>query len=223
MFPGVAGAVREMLRLRCRLRALLMSLHVEAAGNSFPVTRPLVFRYAADADDRSRSESFEFTLGTDLLVAAVLESGHEAREVYFPGDCEGAQWCDLHTGAWHAGGSTVAVDAPLQGRAYGAPVFLRSGGGLVLFKSHARSGAGDDLEIVLAHASTGRVEVAWFQDDTLEQQGILPAKPKQLRVVAHATHDNVEIREAPKGVNIAFTLPVGDVRTITIALQTALQ
>jgi alpha-D-xyloside xylohydrolase len=67
--------------------------------------------YAFPNDARCCTESFDFMLGPNLLVASVLEDGARSREVYLPRETE---WCDFYTGQWHSGGRTIQADAPLE-------------------------------------------------------------------------------------------------------------
>jgi alpha-D-xyloside xylohydrolase len=67
---------------------------------------------AWDVDD-------QFMLGSDLLVAPVLEAGARARQLYLPA---GESWRDAWDGTHHEGGQSVTVDAPI-GR---IPVFQRA-------------------------------------------------------------------------------------------------
>jgi len=107
---------REYARLRYRLLPYLYSVADEAARTGLPSVRPLLLEYqddplVADLDD-------QFLLGTDLLVAPVFD-GATTRDVYLP---EG-EWVDWWTDERHAGGRTVAVDAPLDRM----PIFVRAG------------------------------------------------------------------------------------------------
>jgi len=61
--------------------------------------------------------------GPDLLVAPVVWEGARSRDVYLPA---GAVWTDAWTGATHAGGQTLTVDAPLER----IPLYLRDGASL---------------------------------------------------------------------------------------------
>jgi alpha-D-xyloside xylohydrolase len=87
-----------------------------AAATGLPPMRPLFVDFSGDQlawgiDD-------EFMFGPDILVAPVLEAGATSRAVYLPA---GTKWTDAWTGESLAGGSTVAVDAPIER----IPVFMR--------------------------------------------------------------------------------------------------
>jgi alpha-glucosidase len=90
-----------------------------AAAHGYPLTRHLFLHYP---DDRNTyGLRYQYLLGSDLMVAPVVDKGATSVEVYFP---EGAEWTDLWTGS-NAGttGEWARMPAPL-----GKPaVFLRKG------------------------------------------------------------------------------------------------
>ena len=75
--------------------------------------RPLFYHYD---EDWTYSESFEYLLGKDLLVAPVIKQGATTRTVHLPED----RWEHVWTGQTYEGG-TVTVEAPLGQ----IPVFIR--------------------------------------------------------------------------------------------------
>ncbi|GBG31143.1 Alpha-glucosidase [Hondaea fermentalgiana] len=186
MFPEMTDTVRSLLQLRVRLRPLLLSLHIEAWRTSAPVMRPLAYQYVTDANERSRTESFEFTLGPNLLVAAVLDADQTTRSVYFPGDAVGEFWCDLDSGIWYSAGTEAHVHAPLQGRAFGAPVFLRNGGGLVLADFEDARVRNVILAAHPAQASQDIV-VEWYEDPTPGQEGAMRNASDVAHICVRAT------------------------------------
>jgi len=184
MFPEMEDTIRALLVQRCALRPLLLSLHLEAFLNNYPVTRPLVFHFMDDLNSRTQTESFEFLLGESLLVAPVLDEGHTTREVYFPGN-NGTiveSWCDIVTGVWYPGGSTAVVDAPLKGRLpYGAPLFLRSRSGFVLDSGVAEAGSPTTIRTVYLasdplHHDDVVFDLLWREDATHNQSGVIKSE-----------------------------------------------
>lgn len=103
----------KMSRLHYGLKNYLMALDKENSEYGVPVMRPLFYYYEKEKDF---SESYEFLLGRDLLVAPVLEEGDVKRSVYLPDD----EWVNLWNGYELVGG-TYEVDAPLGQ----IPVFCR--------------------------------------------------------------------------------------------------
>jgi len=103
----------------------LYSLLFAAHRNGSPIISPLVY-YFPD-DDQCQTESFDFMLGDQLMVASVLEEGARERSIYLPKGCD---WIDFFTGAYFTGGQTVTVPAPLER----TPMLVRAGGILPLGK-----------------------------------------------------------------------------------------
>lgn len=119
MHPEVLPIVREMIHFRYKLIPYLYTLMTEAHHMGHPIIRPLVYHFPDDPN--CHTESFDFLLGSHLLVASVLEPGARTRRVYLP---QGTWWCDFYTGTWYEGGQTIEVDAPLER----IPLFVADGG-----------------------------------------------------------------------------------------------
>ena len=77
------------------------------------VVRPLFFYYD---EQPAYTEAYEFLLGRDILVAPVIKSGAEKREVYLPND----EWVHLWSGKEYSRGKAI-VPAPVGE----IPVFIR--------------------------------------------------------------------------------------------------
>ena len=108
------GAAMSRLHkaLKPYLQRAVQLNHKEGLG----VVRPLFFHYD---EPRAYTESYEFMLGSDLLVAPVLRPHTDMREVYLPED----SWIHLPTGREYRGG-VHPVYAPLGC----PPVFVRKDG-----------------------------------------------------------------------------------------------
>ncbi|WP_336921922.1 glycoside hydrolase family 31 protein [Aquipuribacter sp. SD81] len=99
--------------MRPYLREVMSLAHTEGQ----PVMRGLFHDFPDDSvcwdvDD-------QFLLGSDILVAPVLERGVTSRLVYLP---EGAEWLDPRTGRSWSGGQEVELAAPLAS----VPVLART-------------------------------------------------------------------------------------------------
>ncbi len=159
MYPEVLPIVREWIEFRYRLMPYLYSLFFEAAQTGHPIIRPMVYAFPRDA--RCHTESFDFMLGPNLLVASVFEEGARTRRVYLP---ESTEWCDFYTGEWHHGGQEIEVDAPLER----IPLFVRAGGMIPMGKAMKHVGAEpDDVRQVCAfpHPTEGRGAFTLIEDD----------------------------------------------------------
>ena len=214
MYPDMLPLIRNAIRLRYRLIPLLYTLLVEAVETGTPLIRPLVYHFPHDA--RCHTESFDFLLGPDLLVASVLEPGARSRTVYLP---EGVEWCDLATGAWYAGGQTVTVDAPLER----IPLFVRAGGMLPFGKVMRHIGAEPDGQRQIHVFLPPRNGVAHFtlvEDDGLSLDYQHGARTR-LDLRANATEDaiTVSVRHTMDGYRlpydaITFVFPATETRTL---------
>lgn len=128
MYPDVLPLIRDAIRFRYRLIPYLYTLLVESAQTGHPIARPLVYDFPHDS--ACATESFDFMLGPNLLVASVLEPGAASRAVYLPRDVE---WADYHTGQWFTGGQTVHVKTLLNV----IPLFVPAGGIIPLGSDHS--------------------------------------------------------------------------------------
>lgn len=119
MYPSVFPQVLEALRFRYRLIPYLYNLLVEASLTGHPIMRPLIYQFQNDLG--CAEESFDFMLGSTLLVASVTTPLARRRKVYLPA---GQSWYDFHTYQVLAGGKNHTVPAP---REY-IPLFVPEGG-----------------------------------------------------------------------------------------------
>lgn len=117
--PALALA-RIILRRRYALLPYLYRLALEAHETGLPLVRPLFMHY----DVPHCIARDQFLLGEHLLVAPVLKRGALQRKVWLPP----GGWTHWLTGAAHAGGRSLVVDAPL-GK---TPIFVRDGTGLFI-------------------------------------------------------------------------------------------
>lgn len=115
-----------MSRLHKALKPYLKAAVKKNHEEGFGVVRPLFFHYD---EPRAYTESYEFLLGRDLLVAPVLRPGTDLREVYLPEDT----WIHLPSGREYRGG-VHPVYAPVGS----PPVFARKDGdaGLLALVDH---------------------------------------------------------------------------------------
>jgi alpha-glucosidase len=159
MFPKHLDLVRNIIRFRYRIAPYLYSLMFDSSLTGRPPVRPMFYRFPED--ERCRLESFDFMIGSKLLVAPVFNKGERARSLYLPGE---EKWVDFHTGDYFSPGQTVTVDAPLDR----APMLVQEGGIIPLAKE-ARSGkpdADDYREVrVFPHLLEGTGTFTFYEDD----------------------------------------------------------
>ncbi len=100
-------------RMHAALKPYLKDLVMENADKAVPVMRPLFYHYD---ESRAYTETTEYLLGKDILVAPILIEKAVSRDVYLPQD----KWVHLFTGKEYTGG-TFNIEAPLGC----PPVFVR--------------------------------------------------------------------------------------------------
>lgn len=113
--PATYARWLALARLHARAVQLMRRLWVAGRRTGIPPVRPLWIEYPGDR--RAERQDQEWLLGSDVLVAPVVERGAVARDVYFPRGC----WTG--TGVRVRGPRTRRVAAPLGT----LPYFLRCG------------------------------------------------------------------------------------------------
>jgi alpha-glucosidase len=213
MYPKVLPIIRDWIEFRYRLLPYLYSLLFESAQTGHPIIRPMVYAFPRDA--HCHTESFDFMLGPNLLVASVLEEGARTRRVYLP---QGTDWCDFYTGEWHRGGQAIQVDAPLDR----IPLFVPAGGIIPMGKVMRYIGAEpDDVRqvYVFPHPREGRGAFTLIEDDgvTLNyQRGELTQVTLQVIAESNAIELGAQARGnwALPYSRIEFILPPGETRRV---------
>jgi alpha-glucosidase len=106
--PQVLAHFARMTQIYCHLAPYLRHLSAEAAATGLPVQRPLFLHH--EEDRATYAVQDQYLYGADMLVAPVWQAGQCARPVVLP---SGTEWEQLWTGARHAGGQTITVEAPI--------------------------------------------------------------------------------------------------------------
>ena len=108
----------RMTRMHRHLAPYLRALSAEAVATGLPLQRPLFLHFEHDRD--AYGDQTSYLLGSDLLVAPVIEAGANRRRIYLPA---GTRWRHLWSGKEWPGGAEAQVDAPIGQ----PPVFSRIG------------------------------------------------------------------------------------------------
>jgi alpha-glucosidase len=214
MYPDVLPIVREWIEFRYRLIPYLYSLFFEAAQTGHPIIRPLVYEFPHDA--HCQTESFDFMLGPNLLVASVVDEGARTRRVYLPA---GTDWCDFYSGQWHRGGQAIEVDAPLER----IPLLVRTGGIIPMGKVMKHIGAEpDDVRqvFVFPHPTEGHGEFTLVEDDgiTLDYRR---GQYSQVWLETTTDHAGISLRAHVSGnyalpyKTVDFILPPNETRHVS--------
>jgi alpha-glucosidase len=149
--------IRKYLKLRYRLLPFLYTVLEEAHQTGVPLFRPLVLNYQADSNTLNLDD--QFMVGSDLLVAPILQPNQTNRLVYLP---EGI-WYDFWTGKKYAGGTMRRVDAPLEV----VPMFIR--GGSIIPEGPEMNYVGekpfDPVTFYIHPDASGRAATTLYEDD----------------------------------------------------------
>ena len=123
MHPDALPTIRRLMHLRERLIPFLDDLMAHYTQDYEPVSRPLWLNHPDDPE--AWADGDDHMLGPDLLVALVVEPGATERRIRFPGS---GAWVHVWTGESHAGGTSAAIAAPLDGPPL---LFARAGSGIL--------------------------------------------------------------------------------------------
>eukprot|EP00594_Rhizosolenia_setigera_P000886 CAMPEP_0178950602 /NCGR_PEP_ID=MMETSP0789-20121207/6747_1 /TAXON_ID=3005 /ORGANISM="Rhizosolenia setigera, Strain CCMP 1694" /LENGTH=903 /DNA_ID=CAMNT_0020631353 /DNA_START=11 /DNA_END=2722 /DNA_ORIENTATION=- len=101
------------------------SLMEEAYETGVPLVRPLFMEFPDDEKTHCSTFDLQFMLGSEFLVAPVLDNFKKKQDVYFPSTTLTDNWVHLFTGETYKGvaGQVVTVDAELGT----PPVFYMEG------------------------------------------------------------------------------------------------
>ena len=162
MHPEATPAVRDLIKLRYRLLPYLYDLMWRYVRDYAPVIRPTFAAFPEDPD--CWAENDEMMLGTDLLVAPVVEPGADHRVVYLPAGCI---WRDFWTGEAFNGGVRVVRPAP-----WDRPVvFVRDGGAIPVNLAEQHFAARGDRRGLMIFPSAGVTTLTTeFHEDDGESQ-----------------------------------------------------
>jgi alpha-glucosidase len=123
MYPEALPAIRRLMALRQTLIPFFYDLLHAYHADYAPMVRPTWLDFPEDTI--AWEENDEHLLGPNLLVAPVMEQGAGTRTLRPP---EGAEWLDVWTGERIAGGTSVTLNAPLDGL---PPLLARAGSAML--------------------------------------------------------------------------------------------
>lgn len=149
--------IRRYVELRYELIPYFYDLFHEHLSTGLPVMRPLVLEYEKDVNTHNMND--EFMIGSEILVAPVIEQGATKRLVYLP---EG-EWFDYWTKERIAGGQYIIRDAPLDT----CPVYVKAGAILPKYPVEAYIGTKEQKKLIL-EVYAGNGEYEHYQDDGLD-------------------------------------------------------
>ena len=108
---------RKYIELRYKFLPYIYDLFYQGEKTGLPVMRPLVLEFPYDPQVRNLNS--EFMVGSQILVAPILEQGAVKRMIYLP---EGT-WYDYWTGEKVEGKQYILRDAPIDV----CPMYIKAG------------------------------------------------------------------------------------------------
>ncbi|KAI2801451.1 hypothetical protein BLOT_011003 [Blomia tropicalis] len=116
------NAIRDVIRTRYTYLPYMYQLFRENERNGMPPMRPLWMQFPTDSKTLSIETSY--LLGSNLLVAPVLDKEINSLEIYLPTDAhEPTNWLNVWTHKVFAGGQSHVFDVDIRS----LPIFQRSG------------------------------------------------------------------------------------------------
>lgn len=149
--PEVTSIYRFYARMRMNLIPYLFGLGEEATRTGIPMIRAMAIEFPGDVSAQAIDD--QFLLGSDLLVAPILEVGAERRRTYLPV----GRWHDLWTGVRAPSGWST-TPAPIDV----IPAWIRGGACIPLWIPAAQDLAGPPTlgsSVGLPSESSGRLVV----------------------------------------------------------------
>ncbi|QXJ37784.1 Alpha-xylosidase [Parageobacillus caldoxylosilyticus] len=147
--------VKNFIEWRYRFLPYIYSCAFETYRTGIPYMRPMVMEVPEDLNCTEICD--QFFIGSNLLVAPVLEEGATSRKVYLP---EGL-WYDVWTWQSVEGGRTIEADAPLDR----IPIYAKAGSIIPTLPvmQHAEERSWDKMTIIVYPGRNG--EFLLYEDD----------------------------------------------------------
>ncbi len=213
MYPEVIDYIRSAIKLRYRLLPYIYGLHYKCVHQHLPMLRPIFYHHEADA--RCFEPTFDFMLGSDLLVANVLEPNAGTRRVYLPQNTMG--WWDFEGKNYYTGGQEIVVPVDLAS----IPLFVRAGSIIPLGGEVPRAEQRYDKTRTwnIYPPQSGPIEADFFEDDGIS---VLGAPRLHTIVTGGADRDHINIAWQHSGQfkplfkEITLTLPGHENRQLSV-------
>ncbi|MCW9732285.1 glycoside hydrolase family 31 protein [Avibacterium sp. 20-15] len=159
MYPEVTHIIRSAIQLRYKLIPYLYHLLWKAHQYHEPILRPTFLDHEQDLN--TFEENDDYLLGTDLLIASVVEPNQREREVYLPDNKVG--WYDFITHKWYDGARHICAPAPLE---Y-IPIFIKAGSVIPCNPSNRLNTQQDNYRelLVMPFNRKGECDIQIFDDD----------------------------------------------------------
>jgi alpha-glucosidase (family GH31 glycosyl hydrolase) len=142
-------------RLRYRLLPYLYTMGYRMYQTGLPLMRALVLEYQDDPNVYGIDD--QYLLGSEIMVAPVLEKGAESRDIYLP---EG-EWIDYWTGKHYQGEQTINYPAPLER----LPLLVKAGAIIPMHPAREYIGREESDSLILKVYPEKESSFEIYQDD----------------------------------------------------------
>ncbi|PMC58965.1 glycosyl hydrolase family 31 [Dolosicoccus paucivorans] len=106
---SVEETLKKYINIRHKIKPYLMHVYEEASKYGYPIMRPLFLEHPEDS--KAWNDSYQYLLGSDLLVVPVTEYKATQLEVYLP---EGNEWISLIDNTTYEGGTIIHQQVTLE-------------------------------------------------------------------------------------------------------------
>jgi alpha-glucosidase len=205
MHPDALPAIQRLMALRQTLLPFFGDLLLRYSRDFEPIVRPVWLDHPDDA--AAWIDGDDHLIGHDVLAAIVVEQGAATRSVRLPGQDD---WYDVWTGAHYAGGTTVAVRAPIDGP---PPLFARAGSAMLVDLARGGFTPAPLERGVWLFPPVGAGAFAWsaYEDDETR------AAPRVWKIAGDCTADAITLDvTASDALPLTIVLPHGETRALRV-------
>jgi alpha-glucosidase len=214
MYPELIPKVKSLFDLRYRLLPHLYDLLWRYHHLYDPMIRPTFFDFPHD--DCCYVENDDMMLGSDLLVAAVVEPGATSRRVYLP---TSTGWYDYWRADYYEGGREIEVEAAMDR----TPLFARQGCAIAvnLIPQRFAQRADERGFEIFPHRGRGHFEYESFEDDG-ESNGYREGRYWTWRLDVDSDSERISIQIGRRGTGFTdpaetrLLLPRNEMRPISL-------
>jgi alpha-glucosidase (family GH31 glycosyl hydrolase) len=178
----------KYLGLRYELIPYLYSYAYKTATTGEQLIKPLFMCFD---DEEVANRDFEYMFG-DMVVAPVIQSGQDKREVYLPKLDNNLKWVDFWDNKEYEGGKTYIVDAPIEK----IPVFVKGGSIIVTGKQKKYVEESPDDILYLKIYPGVESEFLLYEDDGISM-GYRNSEYKKTHISASGSEKSLKISIEP--------------------------
>jgi len=213
------AAIRNLLKLRACLTPYFYDLLWRYHQHYEPMIKPTFLAFPDDP--KCFAENDDMLIGSNLLLAAVVEPGQDSRAVYLPG---GAGWYDFWSGAHHQGGQEIVL--PAVGEQ--PPLLARAGSAIAInvAEQHFNRAAHQQGFMVFPHQLDGSFDSAFFDDDG-DSNAYLDGNSSLWKIRVQSDAETLDIDLECNGIQppsdlVTLLLPQHETRQVVVSAAAVL-